>query len=94
MYNNLLDALFISSLLSYYTSTCFGLISSHHQVVECVCMANGTCYTSELTVSGPGLAWTAYYYSYNSKCTINPTQNVTLYNQLASTIFGFNHNYV
>jgi hypothetical protein len=53
-YNNQLDALFISSLLSYNTATCSGLSTAHHQEVECIYVANGTCYSSMLTVSGPG----------------------------------------
>jgi hypothetical protein len=31
-----------------------GVSAAHHQEVECIYVANGTCYTSELTVSGPG----------------------------------------
>jgi hypothetical protein len=27
---------------------------AHYQEVECICVANGTCYTSKLTVSRPG----------------------------------------
>jgi hypothetical protein len=30
-----------------------GLSATHRQKVECIYVANGTCYTSELTVSGP-----------------------------------------
>jgi hypothetical protein len=54
MYNDELDALFILSLLNYHTCTCFGRIIAHHQEAECIYVANGTCYTSELTVGGPG----------------------------------------
>jgi uncharacterized cupin superfamily protein len=32
-----------------------GVSAAHHQEEECVYVANGTCYTSELNVSGPGL---------------------------------------
>jgi hypothetical protein len=59
MNNNQHDALFIFSLLSYHTSTCFGLIISPssgarmYSYIQYV--ANGTCYTSELTVSRPRL---------------------------------------
>jgi hypothetical protein len=42
------------SLLSYHTSTCFRLLAAHYQEIECIYLANGTCYTSELTVIGPG----------------------------------------
>jgi hypothetical protein len=56
MNNNQLDALFIFSLLSCHTSTCFGRISSpssgDRMYIQYV--ANGTCQTSELTVSSPG----------------------------------------
>jgi hypothetical protein len=31
-----------------------GVSTAHHQGVECIYVANGTYYTSELTVSGPG----------------------------------------
>jgi hypothetical protein len=48
MDNNQHDALFIFSLLSNHTSTCFGRISSHHQEVECIYVANGTFFTSEV----------------------------------------------
>jgi hypothetical protein len=48
MNNNQHDALFILRLLSYHTSTSFGVSAAHHQEV------NGTCYTVQLTVSGPG----------------------------------------
>jgi hypothetical protein len=47
MCNNQLDAPFILSLLNYHISTCFG------QEVECIYVANGTCFTSKLTVSRP-----------------------------------------
>jgi hypothetical protein len=30
-----------------------GVSAAHHQKVECIYVANGTCYISELTVSGP-----------------------------------------
>jgi hypothetical protein len=30
-----------------------GISTAHHQEVECIYVANGTCYTAELTVSGP-----------------------------------------
>jgi hypothetical protein len=30
-----------------------GVLSAHHQEVECIYVANGTCYTSELAVIGP-----------------------------------------
>jgi hypothetical protein len=33
-----------------------GLSAAHHQEIECIYVANGTCYTSEVPVSGPGLA--------------------------------------
>jgi hypothetical protein len=54
MTNNQHDALFIFILLSYYTSTCFGRTATPRQEVECIYVANGTCYTSELTVNGLG----------------------------------------
>jgi hypothetical protein len=56
MYKNQIDAVFILSLLNYHTCTCFGRSSAHHEEVECIYVANGTCYTSKLTVSGPGQA--------------------------------------
>jgi hypothetical protein len=31
-----------------------GVSAAHHQEAECIYVANGACYTSELTVSGPG----------------------------------------
>jgi hypothetical protein len=46
-YNNNLDALFTLSLLNYHTATFFGRINTNHQDVECIFVANGTCYTSE-----------------------------------------------
>jgi hypothetical protein len=52
MYNNQLDTLFILSLLNYHTSVCFELINSHHQVVECIYVANYTRYTSKFTDGG------------------------------------------
>jgi hypothetical protein len=56
MYNNQLDALFIISLLNYHTSTCFGRINSPSSGGKMyIYVTNDTCYTSELTVSGPGL---------------------------------------
>jgi hypothetical protein len=45
--------LVVFSLLSFHTSTCFGRSAAHHQEVECICVANGTYYAYELTVSGP-----------------------------------------
>jgi hypothetical protein len=55
MYNNQLDALFITNFLNYHTSTCFGPINSASSGgrMYTVYVANGTCYTSKLTVSGP-----------------------------------------
>jgi hypothetical protein len=32
-----------------------GVLVAHHQEVECISVANGTCYTSEFTVSEPRL---------------------------------------
>jgi hypothetical protein len=49
MNNNQHDALFIFSLLSYHTSTCFGRISSPSSGVEYIYVTIGACYTSELT---------------------------------------------
>jgi hypothetical protein len=34
-----------------------GVSAAHHQEVECIYVAIGTCYSFELTVSGPG--WNA-----------------------------------
>jgi hypothetical protein len=56
VYNNQLYALFIFSLLSYHTSTCFGRISSPSSGGR-MYVVHGTCYTSELTVSE--LRWNA-----------------------------------
>jgi hypothetical protein len=55
--NNQHDGLFIFSLLSYHTSTCFGRISSPSSGSRMYIrmysyVANATSYTSELTVSG------------------------------------------
>jgi hypothetical protein len=61
MYNNQLDAQFILSLLNYHTSACF---IHDRQEVECIYVANGTCYASKLTVSGPG--WNIILWSDNS----------------------------
>jgi hypothetical protein len=41
----------------YYVTTPLyvsGVSAAHFQEVECMYVANGTCYTSELTVSGSG----------------------------------------
>jgi hypothetical protein len=55
MNNNQLNALFIFSLLSYHTSSCFGHISSPSSGGRMyIYMANGTYCTSKLTVSRPG----------------------------------------
>jgi hypothetical protein len=51
-YKNQLDALFILSLLNYTPPLVLGVLTAHHQEVECITVANGTC-TSELTVNGP-----------------------------------------
>jgi hypothetical protein len=59
MNNNEHEALFIFSLLSYHTSTCFGVSAFNHQEVECIHVANGAGHISELTVSGPGKASSA-----------------------------------
>jgi hypothetical protein len=44
------------SLFYWVITPLHGLDASaaHHQEVECIYVANGTCYTSELTVSRPG----------------------------------------
>jgi hypothetical protein len=34
-----------------------GVSAAHHQEVECIYAANGTCYASKLSVSGPGRCW-------------------------------------
>jgi hypothetical protein len=34
-----------------------GVSAAHHQEVECIHVTNGTCYTSEVTVSGPAARW-------------------------------------
>jgi hypothetical protein len=52
MNNNGLGTLFIFNLLSYHSSTRFGLSAAHHEV-ECIYVANGTCYTTQLNVSRP-----------------------------------------
>jgi hypothetical protein len=55
VYNNELDRLFILTLINYHISTCFGRINSPSSGVECVYVADGTCYyTTKLTVCGPG----------------------------------------
>jgi hypothetical protein len=38
----------------------YGVSAAHHQDVECIYVANGSCYTSELTVIGPGHIYTFY----------------------------------
>jgi hypothetical protein len=53
MYNNQLDALSILSSLIISLLHVSGVSTAHHQEVQCIYAANGTCYTSELTVSRP-----------------------------------------
>jgi hypothetical protein len=55
MNNNQHNALFIFSLLSYHTLHVLGVSAAHHQEVECIYVANGTCYTVQLTVSRPAV---------------------------------------
>jgi hypothetical protein len=57
MNNSQHDALFIFGLLGYHICNVSGISVAHHQEVECIYVANGKCYTSELTVTGP--RWTA-----------------------------------
>jgi hypothetical protein len=33
-----------------------GISAAHHQEVECIYVANGTCYISKFTIIGPGQA--------------------------------------
>jgi hypothetical protein len=51
MYNNQLDALFILSLLNYHTSMYFGRVNSPSSGGR-MYVVNGTCYASDLIVSG------------------------------------------
>jgi hypothetical protein len=55
MYNSQFDALSSLSLLITTPLHVSGVSTAHHLEVECIYVANGTCYTrtSELTVSGP-----------------------------------------
>jgi hypothetical protein len=39
-----------------------GISAAHHQEVECIDVANGTGYTAELTVSGPGQAFNPFIF--------------------------------
>jgi hypothetical protein len=43
-----------------------GASAAHHQEVECICVANSTCYVSDLTVNWPGSCHTF-------SCTNTPT---------------------
>jgi hypothetical protein len=52
MNNNQLGTLFIFNLLNYHTSTCFWRIRNPSLGGRMYIVANGTSYTSELTVSG------------------------------------------
>jgi hypothetical protein len=52
--NNQLDALFSFSYWVITPLHVSGVSAVHHLEVKCVYVANGTCCTSELTVSGPG----------------------------------------
>jgi hypothetical protein len=63
MNNNQHYALFIFSLLSYHTSTCFGHINSPSSggKMYILYVANGTCYTVNLTVSGLGWNVTPFH---------------------------------
>jgi hypothetical protein len=54
MNNNQLDAPFIFSLLVITPLHVSGTSAAHHQEVECIYVANGTCYTAEWNVRGPG----------------------------------------
>jgi hypothetical protein len=49
------NVLFVCSLLSYHTATCFGHISSPSSGGRMYICGKWYCYTAELTVSGPGL---------------------------------------
>jgi hypothetical protein len=54
-FNNQHAALFI---LSLHVS---GVSAAHHQEVACIYVTNGTCYTSKLTVSRPGIAQSVWW---------------------------------
>jgi hypothetical protein len=56
MKNIQLDALFVV-IFSVITPLHVSVVSAaHHQAAECIYVANGTCYTAELTVSRPDQA--------------------------------------
>jgi hypothetical protein len=49
-----LSAPFIFILLNHHISTCSDISAAHHHEVECIYVANCTCYIVQLTVSRPG----------------------------------------
>jgi hypothetical protein len=58
--NNKLDALLSSVYWVITPLHVSGVSAAHHQEVEFIYVANGTCCISELTVSGPGWNGTGY----------------------------------
>jgi hypothetical protein len=59
---NMLSVWIITNMMHCFSSAYWvitplhvlGTSAAHHQEVECINVVNGTCYTSEMTVSGPG----------------------------------------